>query len=213
MADELTFADGLIDRVLIDAAQIQRRVRALGQEISQDYDGREVHLIAVLKGSLVVVADLVRAITPPTSIDFIAVSSYGPAARSSGAVRLIKDLDQSIEGRHVLVVEDVIDTGLTLSYILRILRLRQPASLEIATLLDKPAHRLIDLPLRYVGFTLPDCFVVGYGLDYQQKLRNLPYLATLKDEVLSADDLSVELCDQTGRVGASQVAAVTLEED
>lgn len=152
----------------------------MGAVISRDYRGKDLHLVAVLKGSVAVVADLLRAITIPVSVDFIAVSSYGPTARPSGAVRLMKDLDQSIEGRHVLVVEDVIDTGLTLNYILRTLRARHPASLEIATLLDKPAHRLIDERIRYIGFTLPDCFVVGYGLDEQQRFRNLPYLAILK---------------------------------
>lgn len=181
MGERLAFADGLIDRVLIDAAQIQQRVRDVGAAVSEESAGRDLHLIAVLKGSLTVVADLLRAISVPVSVDFIAVSSYGPEARNSGAVRLIKDLDQSIAGRHVLVVEDVIDTGLTLNYILRTLRARHPASLDVFTLLDKPAHRLIDLPIRHVGFTIPDCFVVGYGLDYQQEFRNLPYIATLKD--------------------------------
>jgi hypoxanthine phosphoribosyltransferase len=183
VSEHIAFADELVDRVLIDEERIQRRIREMGAEISRDYEGREIYAVAVLKGSIMVVADLLRAITVPISVDFIAISSYGPEARSSGAVRLIKDLDQSIEGRHVLVVEDIIDTGLTLSYILRTLRARRPASLDIATLLDKPVHRLIDLPIRYVGFTIPDCFVVGYGLDYQQRFRNLPYLATLKEEV------------------------------
>lgn len=181
--ERATFAEVLIDRVLIGEEQIQERLREIGAAISEDYAGRDLHLVAVLKGSMMVVADLLRTISLPVSVDFIAVSSYGPAARPSGAVRLIKDLDQSISGRHVLVVEDIIDTGLTLNYILRTLRARQPASLEVFTLLDKPTHRLIDLPLRYVGFTIPDEFVVGYGLDYQQRFRNLPYIATLRDEV------------------------------
>lgn len=185
MADSrLSFAEPRIDAILIDADRIQARLAELGAQIAADYRGRDLHLVAVLKGSLVVVADLMRAVPVPASVDFIAVSTYGPRTRHRGVVRLIKDLDQSIEGRHVLVVEDVIDTGLTLNYILRILRSRRPASLEIATLLDKPAHRLIDLPLRYVGFTIPDQFVVGYGLDYQEKLRNLPYVATLKPPLL-----------------------------
>lgn len=174
-------SDDQIDRILIAADRIQQRIGEIGAEISRDYAARDLHVVAVLKGSLMVVADLLRAIDVPVSVDFIAVSSYGPAARQSGAVRLIKDLDESIEGRNVLVVEDVIDTGLTLSYILRALRARHPASVEVATLLDKPAHRLIDLPIRYVGFTIPDSFVVGYGLDYQQRFRNLPYIAALKD--------------------------------
>lgn len=185
MSNRLTFADEEIERTLIDEDRIQQRIRDMGAEISRDYEGREVHVVAVLKGSIMVVADLIRAITVPVSVDFIAISSYGPEARSSGAVRLLKDLDQSIDRRHVLVVEDVIDTGLTLSYILRTLRARRPASLEIATLLDKPAHRLIDLRIKYVGFTIPDCFVVGYGLDYQQRFRNLPFLALLKEDAVS----------------------------
>ena len=186
MADarRLTFADDEIEAVLFEADQIQERIAALGQAIGRDYAGREVHLVAVLKGSIMVVADLLRAIPGAVSVDFIAVSSYGPRMRHRGVVRLIKDLDQSIQDRDVLVVEDVIDTGLTLNYILRTLRARRPASMEIATLLDKPAHRLIDLPLRYVGFTIPDHFVVGYGLDYHQKYRNLPFLATLKPHAL-----------------------------
>lgn len=167
-------------RILFDADQIRARVAELGNAISHDYAGSEVHLIAVLRGSMMIVADLLRVLRGRVSVDFIAVSSYGPGAGRSGTVRLIKDLDQSISGRHVLVVEDVIDTGLTLNYILRNLRARQPASLEVATLLDKPTHRLIELPLRYVGFTIPDCFVVGYGLDYEQRYRNLPYLAILE---------------------------------
>ncbi len=181
----LSFAADVLDEVVADASQIQERVREIGTRISRDYADRDVHLVAVLKGSLMVVADLLRAIDRPVTVDFIAVSSYGPQARQSGVVRLIKDLDQSVEGKHVLVVEDIIDTGLTLNYILRILRARRPASLEVATLVDKPARRLIDLPLRYVGFTVPDCFLVGYGLDYQEKYRNLPFLATLKESVFS----------------------------
>jgi hypoxanthine phosphoribosyltransferase len=179
----ITYATESIDRVLYDAGTIQRRINEMGAAVTRDYAGREVHLVAVLKGSIVVVADLLRAIAGPVQVDFIAVTSYGPETRQSGAVRLLKDLDAPIEGRDVLVVEDVIDTGLTLNYILRILRTRRPASLEVATLLDKPTHRLIDLPLRYVGFTVPDCFAVGYGLDYLQRFRNLPYLATLKPGV------------------------------
>lgn len=169
-----------LDRVLIGADEIQRRVRELGQAITEDYAATGVHVVAVLKGSMMVVADLLRAIRCPVTVDFIAVSSYGPRAGASGTVRVIKDLDQDILGRPVLVVEDVIDTGLTLNYILRILRSRHPASLDVATLLDKPVRRLIDLKLRYVGFTIPDCFVVGYGMDEAGRYRNLPYLATLR---------------------------------
>lgn len=169
-------------RILFDADCLAARIAELGEAISRDYADTGVHLVAVLRGSMMVVADLLRVIRGRVSVDFIAVSSYGPDVRHSGTVRLIKDLEQSITGRHVLVIEDVIDTGLTLNYILRSLRARKPASLEVATLLDKPTHRLIDLPLRYVGFTIPDCFVVGYGLDFQQRYRNLPYLAMLEGE-------------------------------
>lgn len=172
--------EGRLDRVIVDAEQIQARIRELGAAIGQDYAATGVHIVAVLKGSMMVVADLLRAIHCPVTVDFIAISSYGPRARLSGTVRVLKDLDQDIAGRPVLVVEDVIDTGLTLNYILRILRSRHPASLDVATLLDKPARRLIALPLRYVGFTIPDCFVVGYGMDEAGLYRNLPYLATLK---------------------------------
>jgi hypoxanthine phosphoribosyltransferase len=181
----LGFAAPAIDLVVVDADAVQRRIRELGTQIARDYVGREIHIVAVLKGSIAVVADLLRAIDARVSVDFIAVSSYGPQSLASGAVRLLKDLDESLEGRHILVVEDVIDTGLTVNYILRILRSRHPASLEIATLIDKPAHRLIDLPIRYVGFTLPDIFVIGYGLDFRGRYRNLPYLATLKPAAMS----------------------------
>lgn len=183
----LGFAASAIEAVLVDRAAIQRRIDELGAAIDRDYRGREIHIVSVLRGSMTVVADLLRAIRGPVSVDFIAVSSYGPGARHHGTVRLIKDLDQPIEGKDVLVLEDIIDTGLTLSYILRILRSRKPATLEIGTFLDKPARRLIDFPLRYVGFTVPDRFVVGYGLDYQGQYRNLPYIATLKPEILKED--------------------------
>ena len=185
MSDErFAFARPYLAAPVLDAETLQTRVREMGAEISRDYRGRAVHVVAVLKGSMMIVADLLRALTVPVSVDFIAVSSYGPEARTSGAVRLIKDLDESIAGRHVLVVEDVIDTGLTLNYILGVLRRRQPASLEVATLLDKPAHRLVDLPIRYIGFTLPDCFVVGYGLDFRERFRNLPFIAELREDLI-----------------------------
>ena len=176
----MTFADPSIDRILVDEAQIRQRLEDVGRDVTADYARQGVHLVGILKGSLVVMADLMRVLTIPTTVDFLAVSGYGPDAGRSGAVRVMKDLDQDIEGRPVLVVEDVIDTGLTLNYILRTLRTRHPASLDVFTLLDKPTHRLVDLGIRYVGFTIPDCFVVGYGLDYQEQFRNLPYIATLK---------------------------------
>jgi hypoxanthine phosphoribosyltransferase len=176
----VNYARDQIEIVLADAERVRQRLREIGEQISADYADRQLHLVAVLRGSIVVVADLLRELPNRVTVDFIAVASYGPRERHRGVVRVIKDLDQPIEGRDVLVVEDVIDTGLTLNYILRILKSRQPASLAIATLVDKPAHRLIDLPIRYVGFTVPDVFVVGYGLDYQERYRNLPFLATLK---------------------------------
>jgi hypoxanthine phosphoribosyltransferase len=176
----LRYADSAVDVIRYDAETIQRAVRQMGARIVEDYAGSTIHLVAVLKGSMTIVADLLRAIDAPITVDFIAVSSYGVRPHGSGTVRLLKDLDQPIEGRDVLVVEDVIDTGLTLNYILRILRARHPASLTVATLIDKPAHRLIELPIRYVGFAAADEFLVGYGLDYFGKFRNLPYLATLR---------------------------------
>jgi hypoxanthine phosphoribosyltransferase len=176
----MTFADDAIDAIRYDSDCIQNVVRDMGARIAADYAGKTVHLVSVLKGSMAIVADLVRAIDAPATIDFIAISSYGKRPNPAGTVRLLKDLDQPIEGRDVLVVEDVIDTGLTLSYILRLLRARRPASLAVATLVDKPARRLIELPIRYVGFSAADEFLVGYGLDYFGKYRNLPFLATLR---------------------------------
>lgn len=171
-----------ISEILVPAQDIQRRVADIGQAISQDYAGRNPLLIGVLKGVLFFMADLLRAITIRVEVDFIAVSGYAPGARAPGVVRLVKDLEIPIDGRHILFVEDVIDTGLTLNYLLRNLRARQPASLEVCVLFDKPEHRLIDLPLKYVGFQLPDRFVVGYGLDHREKYRNLPFVGLLKPE-------------------------------
>ncbi|MDW8166888.1 MAG: hypoxanthine phosphoribosyltransferase [Acidobacteriota bacterium] len=170
--------------ILISADELQAKVRELGQAISRDYAGLDPLLVGVLKGVVVFMADLLRAITIPVSVDFLAISSYGPQAASLGIVRIIKDLDQDIHGRHVLLVEDVVDTGLTLSYILKTLQARQPASLNVCTLFNRPHRRLVDVPIVYKGFDLPDCFVVGYGLDYEQRYRNLPYVAVLKDEIL-----------------------------
>lgn len=169
--------------ILIPADKLQARIAAMGAAISTDYAGKELVLIAVLKGSVLFLADLMRNITTPHAIDFMATSSYGNALESSGVVRILKDLDISIEGRNVLIVEDIIDTGRTLDYLVRILRARQPASLEICTLLNKPARREIPVPVRYIGFDIPDKFVLGYGLDYQERYRNLPYIAVLKPEV------------------------------
>jgi hypoxanthine phosphoribosyltransferase len=169
-------------QVLFSDEEIAARVQALGAEISRDYAGRNPLLVGVLKGVLLFMADLLRAITVPCEVDFIAVSSYSPEARDRGVVRLVKDLEAPVAGRHILFVEDIIDTGLTLGYLLRILRAREPASLEVCVLFDKPKRRLIDIPLRYKGFDLPDRFVVGYGLDYRERYRNLPFVGLLKAE-------------------------------
>ena len=174
-----------IESVLLSEEQIRDRIRELGEQIAQDYAGKDVVLIGVLKGVALFFGDMMRAIDLPLEIDFMAVSSYGASTRSSGVVRILKDLDESITGRHVLILEDIIDTGLTLSYLIRTLMERRPASLEICTMLDKPARRLVEVPVKYVGFTIPDQFVVGYGLDYDQKFRNLPFVGILKPEVYS----------------------------
>jgi len=174
-----------IREILISAEELQAKVRQIGRAISQDYAGRSPLLVGVLKGVVLFMADLLRAVTIPVEVDFLAVSSYSSEARQkSGLVRLEKDLETSITGRHVLFVEDVIDTGLTLNYLLRNLRARQPASLEVCVLFNKAENRLIDIPIKYKGFDLPDRFVVGYGLDYQEKYRNLPFVGLLKPEAL-----------------------------
>ncbi len=179
------FSQGQIAEVLLDAATIQARVAELGAQISRDYAGRTPLLVGVLRGCVMLMADLLRQITIPVNIDFIAVSSYGPATRSSGVVRIQKDLDTSIEGRHVLLIEDIVDTGLTLGYTMRMLRDRRPASLAVGTLLDKPARRLVDIDLKYRCFEIPDEFVVGYGLDFDQVYRNLPFICVLRPEMYS----------------------------
>lgn len=175
--------DGL-GRILFTEAAIRRRVTELGAQISQDYAGLNPVVIGVLKGVVFFMSDLLRTITVPVRVDYMAISRYAPQSATQGAVRLIKDLEEAVEGQHLLFVEDVIDTGLTLSYLLRVLRARGPASLQVCTLFDKPQRRLADLPLRYTGFTLPDRFVVGYGLDYKEAYRHLPYVAELRAEVL-----------------------------
>lgn len=172
-----------IQEILITEDELQKRVALLGQMISRDYMGRNPLLVGVLKGVLFFMADLLRSITIPVEIDFIAVANYSADLRDQGVVKLVKDLEVPIAGRHVLFVEDVIDTGLTLNYILQSLQARQPASLDICVLFNKPDHRLIEIPLKYKGFDLPDRFVVGYGLDYKEKYRNLPFLGLLKPEV------------------------------
>ena len=180
--------NGLMDsiaEVLITAEELQTRVTELGAQISTDYTGKEPLLVGVLRGVFVFMADLVRAITIPIGVDFIGITSYGSPTQIQGAVRFTKDLETSIEGRHVLFVEDVIDTGLSLRYILRSLETRDPASLRVCVLFDKPRTRLFDLDVAYTGFVLPDKFVVGYGLDYDERYRNLPFVGALKEEAIT----------------------------
>jgi len=177
----LVLPDERMDGVLLSEGQLSESVSRMGREIAADYAGRDLVLVTVLRGGVIFLADLCRAIDLPLAIDFMATSSYGPQVQD--AVRITKDLDDTIEGRDVLMVEDIIDTGLTLNYLLRVIRQRQPASLAVCTLLDKDARRLVDLPIEYRGFSIPDRFVVGYGLDLGGLWRNLPFIATLKDEV------------------------------
>ena len=170
---------------LIEEETFQRRIAELGYEISGDYADRDLLLIGVLKGAVFFMADLMRRLTVPCEIDFMAISSYGGQTDSSGVVRILKDLDMNIKGRHVLVVEDIIDSGLTLSYLMRNLRSREPASLEICALMTKPERREIEVPVRYVGFEIPNRFVIGYGLDFEERYRNLPYVGVLNAELVS----------------------------
>src|SRR2546430_10533753 len=173
-----------VGEVLIDEETLAARVAEVGVEISADYEGRDLLLIGVLKGAVFFMADLMRHLTVPCEVDFMAISSYGDSTDSSGIVRILKDLDINIEGRDVLVVEDIIDSGLTLSYLMRNLESREPASLEICALLTKPDRREIDVPVRYVGFEIPNRFVIGYGLDFAERYRNLPYVGVLHDELM-----------------------------
>lgn len=173
-----------IQQVFVTREALQKRVTEIGQEISRDYRGKNPMLIGALKGMLFFMSDLMRAITIPMEIDFIAVSSYTSEERDRGVVRITKDLDLPITGRHVIFVEDVIDTGLTLNYLMNSLKACEPASLEVCVLFNKATRRLIDLPIRYQGFNLPDYFVVGYGLDHHERYRNLPYVGILKPDVL-----------------------------
>lgn len=172
-----------VKEIVYTEEQIQQRVRELGAEIAADYEGRSLLLVAVLRGAALFLADLARNIDGPVEIDFMAVSSYGSSTKSSGVVRIIKDLDEVIAGRDVLVVEDILDTGLTLKYLLRNLASRKPASLEIVTLLSKAGKQRVPIDCKYTGFAIPDEFVVGYGLDYAERYRNLPYIGILKPEV------------------------------
>jgi hypoxanthine phosphoribosyltransferase len=174
-----TELEAAVTEVLIDQEALQRRIAELGDEISADYAGRDLLLVGVLKGAVFFMADLMRGLSIPCEIDFMAISSYGDSTDSSGVVRILKDLDINIEGRDVLVVEDIIDSGLTLSYLMRNLEAREPASLEICALLTKPERREIEVPVRYVGFEIPNRFVIGYGLDFGERYRNLPYVGVL----------------------------------
>jgi len=173
-----------LDRVLLPASAIREQVRILGQQMSRDYaEAEDVLLVGILKGCVMFLVDLSRALSIPVSMDFIAISSYGASSESSGVVQLLKDLETDITGRHVLVVEDIVDSGLTLAYLRALLWQRGPASLRICTLLNKPERRTADVPIEYVGFDIPNEFVVGYGLDFNEHYRNLPYIGVLKPEV------------------------------
>jgi hypoxanthine phosphoribosyltransferase len=174
-----------VAEVLIDEQTLRARVEELGEEVSRDYADREPLLIGVLKGAVFFMADLMRQLTVPCEVDFMAISSYGAATDSSGVVRILKDLDINIEGRDVLVVEDIIDSGLTLGYLMRNLEAREPASLEVCALMTKPERRQIDVPVRYVGFEIPNRFVIGYGLDFGERYRNLPYVGVLDPGLVS----------------------------
>jgi len=173
-----------IERVMFTPQQIQTRVEELGNRISRDYAGKSLVLVGVLRGVIFFMVDLMRSIDIPLEVDFMSVSSYSPESRDMGLVRMVKDLEISITGQHVLFVEDIIDTGLTLHYLLRTLKTRQPASIEVCVLFNKDKRRLIDMPIKYKGFDIPDYYVVGYGLDYREKFRNLPFLGILKADVL-----------------------------
>ena len=179
-----TELESAVGEVLIDTDALSARIAELGTEISSDYGGRDLLLIGVLKGAVFFMADLMRKLTIPCEVDFMAISSYGASTDSSGVVRILKDLDINIEGRHVLVVEDIIDSGLTLSYLMRNLESREPETLEVCALLTKPDRREMEVPVRYVGFEIPNRFVIGYGLDFGERYRNLPYVAVLSDDAL-----------------------------
>ena len=177
----------IVDRVLISEEEIQQRIRELADQINRDYEGKQLLLLCILKGGLMFLADLAKHITVPLAMDFIGISSYGDATQSSGIVRITKDLEDSIEGKHVLIIEDIIDSGLTLSYLVNNLAIRKPASLKICTLLDKQVNREVDIPVDYVGFTVPNEFLVGYGLDYCELYRNIPYIFVLKREYYTTE--------------------------
>lgn len=170
-------------KVLVTEEQLKDKIAFLGKQITQDYSGKKLLLVSILKGSVVFMADLMRAITIPARIDFMAVSSYGRGVKTSGVVKIIKDLDIDLKGYDILIVEDILDSGMTLSYLIELLKSRNPASVEICTLLDKPERHKVEIPVKYKGFVVPDEFVVGYGLDYDEQYRNLPYVGVLKPAV------------------------------
>ena len=172
-----------IQEILVTEQQLQQKIQELGAAISRDYAGKDLLLVAILKGSVVFMADLMRAITIPCNIDFMVVSSYGKGTNTSGLVKIVKDLDQDLNGKHVLIVEDILDTGVTLSNLVPMLKMRNPASVKICTILDKPSRRKADIEADYRGYQIPDEFAVGYGLDYAENYRNLPYVGVLKREV------------------------------
>ncbi len=172
-----------IKKILIEENELKSKVAEIAAKITEDYKGKDLLIVCVLKGAVIFASDLIRKIDLPLDIDFMAISSYGANTKSSGVVRILKDLNTGIEDRHVLIVEDIIDSGLTLAYLADNLRSRQPASVEICTILDKKERRTINLDIKYAGFVVPDEFVVGYGLDYAEKYRNLPYIAVLKEEI------------------------------
>jgi hypoxanthine phosphoribosyltransferase len=180
----VTSAEQGVGEIMIEQDRLQARIRELGEEVSRDYAGRDLLLVGVLKGAVFFMADLMRELTVPCEIDFMAISSYGAQTDSSGVVRILKDLDTNIAGRDVLVVEDIIDSGLTLSYLMRSLKARKPGSLEVCALMTKPERREIDVPVRYVGFEIPNRFVIGYGLDFAERYRNLPYVAVLHPDLI-----------------------------
>jgi hypoxanthine phosphoribosyltransferase len=176
-----------VGEILVQRDELEHRVRELAAEISRDYEGKSPLLIGVLKGAVFFLSDLMRHLEVDCEVDFMAVSSYGASTDSSGVVRILKDLDAPIEGRDVLIVEDIVDSGLTLSYLMRMLRARDPSSLEVCALLTKPGRRQIEMPIRYVGFEIPNRFAIGYGLDFAERYRNLPYVAVLEGEPLAAE--------------------------
>ena len=170
-------------RVLLSEEEVDKRIKEIADQINKDYEGKEVHLICILKGGVFFTCELAKRLTVPVSMDFMSVSSYGSGTESSGVVRIVKDLDESIAGKNVLIVEDIIDSGRTLAYLIEILKQRNPESIHLCTLLDKPERRVLPFQANYVGFTIPDAFVVGYGLDFDQHYRQLPYIGVLKPSV------------------------------